>query len=326
MPETKAHKLVTAGLLTAVGIILPYFSSHMFAVPGTTLLPMHIPVLLCALLCGPQLGALCGIIVPVLSSVLTGMPTMYPMLPIMAVQLMAMGLVGGLMYNKFKIHIYPSLLAAMLSGWVLYGLMFALLTLMSGDIRALSVTAALIGGIPGIIAQLIIIPVIVTALRKFSARNTKADTYAEGDSETFPLEDALSLIHSGKTSCVVIRGGRIVHSDDGRGVSPLLRLYDNDFGILDGAFVVDKLIGKAAAMILVLGGAKGVYGEIMSAAAKDYLENRGIEARYGRCVDVISNREGNGICPIERSVWDIDEPQEGVLTIKETVKMLMNVG
>ena len=322
MLRSRSHKISVAGLFVALGLILPYATSHAFGIPGTLLLPMHIPVLLCGLLCGAQLGAACGLIVPVLSSLLTGMPPAYPMLPIMAVQLVVLGLLGGLLYEKKGLNIYLSLIISMAAGWAAYGLVYgALLFAAEGPFRALSVTAAVVQGLPGMAVQLALIPAVVVLLKKYLPAGRKSGGNQMEKNTAF--EEAVKLISNEGTSCVVLQNGVIVHTADGRGVSPLLRLYENNPALFKGAVVVDRIIGKAAAMILVLGGVSGVYGDTMSRSAENYLKARGIETGFNRCVDVISNREKNGICPIERSVLDTDDPQKGLEQIKETVKVLM---
>lgn len=318
MLKNKTHRLVTAGLMVAIGIILPLFLSHIFGIPGTMLLPMHIPILLCGLLCGPQFGALNGIVIPVLSSVLTGMPPVYPMLPIMMVQLTVMGLVSGLLYEKFRRNIYVSMLAAMLSGWMLYGLTFSALLFMNSQLKALPVMAAIAKGWLGILLQLAVIPVIVTVVERYLYKQNIPESKS---SEL--KEQAIELIRSKTASCVIIKDNTIIHTADGRGVSPLLKVYKSDSAMLTNAIVVDKIIGKAAAMILVLGGVKQVYGVIMSTAGRDYLERHGIITEYGRCVDIITNRTHDGICPIEKSVLEIEDPQEGLAVLNATIENLM---
>lgn len=323
----KTQSIIVAGLFVALGLILPYFTAHAFGLPGTILLPMHIPVLLAGLLCGPLLGALAGVITPVLSSILTGMPAPYPMLPIMTVQLCAIGFVSGLMYRKFKVHLYISLISAMIAGWALYGLVFAMLLFTAdGPLRALSVPAALMTGLPGLIIQLTIIPVIITVLKKYAAKffhdNYKSSEYIKQDAV---LKNAVELIKGGEISCVVINKGEIVHTADGRGVSPLLDIFVNHKDKLKGAFVVDKIIGKAAAMILVSGGARRAYGLVMSAGGLEYLGKHGVIAEYAERVDVISNRDGSDMCPIEKSVLDTDDSLEGLQVIGRTLDSLKKV-
>lgn len=322
MIKNKTQQLVTAGLFLALGILLPFFTSHAFAIPGTVLLPMHIPVLLCGLICGPRYGAAIGLLVPALSSLLTGMPAVFPMLPIMAVQLLVLGALTGLLYQRWSVPLYPSLLLAMVSGWAAYGLVFSALLLVGGELRALSVSAAVVQGIPGVAIQLTLVPALVTALKRYLGRETPSGQPDRGGLPDHSVQTALAHIKEGEASCVVLQQGAVVHMADGRGVSPLLALYSTDPAKMKHALVVDRIIGKAAAMILVLGGVSQVYGMVMSAAGREYLEQHGIRVQYGLCVDVISNRDQNGICPIEKSVLDIADPHTGLEAIKATMQAL----
>ena len=175
MIENKTRRVVLGGLFAAFGVILPWFTSHAFGIAGIILLPMHIPVLLCGFLCGPLYGAACGIAVPVLSSLLTNMPAMYPMLPIMAAQLFVTGLAGGFLYGKLKLKIYISLPVSMICGWAVYGLAYSVLLLADSKLQALSAAAAIIRGVPGIVIQLVLIPAVIIAVKKYINRTVKPD-------------------------------------------------------------------------------------------------------------------------------------------------------
>lgn len=314
MLQTKTQKLTNAGMLIAIGLILPYATSHMFGIPGTVLLPMHIPALLIGFLCGPLYGFLCGLIIPALSSALTGMPAAYPMLPIMLGELATYGLVSGLLYQKTshlrkRLAIYPVLLTAMVCGRIVYGLIFSILMLAGGQLKALSVWGAIATGLPGIVIQLILIPSVVMALEHGMGRR-KMDS----------LQSAINLIKEETATCVVMKDHKIIKTISGQGIAPVIDLYEQ--GVLKDAFVADKIIGKAAAMIMVLGGVKEVYGKVMSRAGKEYLESRGVKVSNGQCIDMISNRAGNGICPMERTVMEIEEPAEALTALKETLATL----
>lgn len=319
MKLSRTQRLVISGLLLATGIILPYFTSHMFGIPGTILLPMHIPVLLTGLLCGPVYGAVNGVIIPLLSSLLTGMPPVFPMLPIMAFELLTYGLISGLIFKKTK-KIYLSMLPAMVAGRVVYGLVFTSLVAITGsEIKALSVTAAFVQGLPGIAIQLVLIPLIVAAI----LRSRKKSNGSTDDSKPTQLNEAKRRIQTGEASCVVMKNGIIIKEAVGNGVKPIIALLENEPELLKDAQIVDKVIGKAAAMLLVLGDVDYVYGVTMSVAGKEYLEAHNIKAEYSRCIDVISNRTGNGICPLEKSVLDIGDPEAGYQQLKETISQLM---
>ncbi|MGN1084631.1 MAG: ECF transporter S component [Lachnospiraceae bacterium] len=311
--KTKSEKVAMTGMLLALGILLPFATAHGFGVPGNVLLPMHIPVFFCAFLCGPFYGALCGLLLPILNSVLTGMPPMYPMMPIMACELLTYGAVGGLLYGKTKLGkmrfgIYPSLLGAMVCGRVVYGLVFQALLLISGELKALTVWSAIVTGLPGIVVQLLLIPSVLLFLRGRRGNRRSA------------VSSAINLISEGTAVCVVIKGNTIVKTEHGRGIGPTLKLYDS--GVLEGAFVVDKIIGKAAAMILTLGGVKGCYGVTMSAAAVKWLKEHRVHVEYENCVDAIMNRKGDGICPMELTVQEIEEPEEALEAVRNKLAEL----
>lgn len=319
MKNKKTYTLVLAAMLTAVGLLFPYITTHAFGLRGTIFLPMHIPVFLIGFLCGPQYGAIGGLVIPVLSSVLTGMPPMFPVLPYMAGELFTYGILSGFLYKKAKLPLYPALLISMICGRVVNGLIFTtIMDINPGFFKV--VTGVVVEGIPGILIQLILVPVIVTVVNKYFLHDN--DRKPERECDT--LKHAIQMIRNNKASCVVIKNNRIINTAIGPGVRPLIELYENNPEILKDAFVVDKVIGKAAAMIIKLGGASKAYGVLMSAAAQDYLINHKIPMDCGRCVEIISNRTGDGMCPLETAVMDTDDAKTAYHLLKETIQRLMS--
>lgn len=136
------------------------------------------------------------------------------------------------------------------------------------------------------------------------------------------LAEARRLILEEDVPCVFVREGAVLRPGEGTGVRPLVRALDEDPELLRGSVVVDKIVGKAAAMLAVLGGAAGVYGLTMSAAARDYLAARGIPAEWETLAECIINRTGTGLCPMETAVLDIDDPAEGLAALRETMGRL----
>ncbi len=314
MIRTKTQTLTAAGMLMAAGLLLPFAFAHGLGVQGTVLLPMHIPVLLAGFLCGPLYGAFCGLLTPALNTLLTGMPAAFPMLPIMTAELATYGLVSGLLFWKTplgakKLGVLPTLAAAMLCGRVSYWAMFQILSAAFGELKALPVLAAVTTGLPGIVIQFLLIPAIVEALRHFRPGE---DT----------LRSAVNLIREGTATCVVIRENRIVRTSTGAGIGPVIQLYEE--GALKGASVVDKIVGKASAMVLILGGAKGCYGVTMSKPAEEYLKAHQVPAAWDTLVETITDRTGGGICPMEQTVREIDDPAEGLAALKKRLEELQS--
>ena len=301
-------------MMLAIGIILPFATAHGFGIPGNVLLPMHIPVFLTGLLCGPVLGAVSGLLLPALNSLLTGMPALFPMLPMMTAELFTYGLVSGILYHKtplsrFRWGVYAALVLSMLAGRVSYGLAFNLLLLLGNDLGKLSVIGAVITGLPGIIIQILLRPALVITLG-----------YASRPERPSALRSAINLIKEGTASCVAIKDGVIVATEEARGIGPVLKLYDK--GALSGCAVVDKIIGKAAASILILGGCVSCYGMTVSVAAKELLESHGISVGSSTLTDRIINRSGDGTCPMELAVKDCDTPEAALSAVRQKLSEL----
>lgn len=164
------QKLVTAAMLLAVGIVLPFFTGQIPQI-GSMLLPMHLPVLVCGLICGWQYGGLVGLILPLLRYVLFGTPPM-PNGIAMAFELAAYGAVSGFLYNRSKwqciVSLYRSLIIAMVIGRIVWGLVRVLMLGMTGNAFTwkMFMAGAFLNAFPGIILQLVFIPSLMLALNK----------------------------------------------------------------------------------------------------------------------------------------------------------------
>lgn len=137
------------------------------------------------------------------------------------------------------------------------------------------------------------------------------------------LAQAREMIVAETATCIVIRGGAIVRTGSGRGVKPLLAVYESEPELLQGAILADKIIGKAAAMIAVLSGVQRVFALTMSAAAREYLTEHDIPCTCSCEVEMIQNRTGDGLCPLEQSVLTLTDPEEGYHALKDTIRQLM---
>lgn len=170
MKNLLIKRMVLAGFFLALGFVLPFITGSIPEL-GMALLPMHIPVLLCGFICGWPYGLLVGFITPLLRSLLLSMPPMYPMATAMAFELGTYGLVAGLMNKllpKKNIYIYISLITSMVLGRIVWGL--SMLVFMQSSNKEFLwddfITGAVLGSIPGIVIQIILIPLVLIALRK----------------------------------------------------------------------------------------------------------------------------------------------------------------
>lgn len=164
----RVKKIVLSAMFISLGLLLPFLTLQIPAV-GKMLAPMHFPIMLCGFICGWQYGLVTGFITPLLRSALFGMPVLYPMAFAMAFELAAYGLLCGLLYQilpKKKLCVYPALILSMIAGRIVYGgVMFAIMGVSHVDYSlAIWWSKTVMDAIPGIILQLILIPVIMIAL------------------------------------------------------------------------------------------------------------------------------------------------------------------
>ena len=180
MEKNKLKNMVLAAMFLGIGLVLPFLTGQIKYV-GKMLLPMHIPVLLCGLICGWKYGLSVGFILPLLRSMMFGMPHMYPNAVAMAFELAAYGFVSGFLYSHSRWQcvraLYRCLIIAMIAGRIVWGIAeVVLLGIGNGGFTvAAFITGAFAEAFPGIILQLIVIPVIMVSLNRAKLVHFKKD-------------------------------------------------------------------------------------------------------------------------------------------------------
>ena len=166
--HSKVLKMILAALFLALAYVMPFLTGQIPEI-GSMLCPMHIPVLLCGFICGPVWGGIVGAIAPLFRSLLTGgFPPMFPTAVCMAFELAAYGAVSGWMHKllpRKKPYIYCSLIIAMIVGRLVWGAaMFFCVGAGGGFTLAAFFAGAITNAIPGILLQIVLIPVLVMIL------------------------------------------------------------------------------------------------------------------------------------------------------------------
>lgn len=161
-------RTILAAMFVALCVVLP-IAFHGIPDAGSVFLPMHIPVLICGMICGWPYGFLCGLLGPLLSSLITGMPPA-AYLPPMMVECAVYGMITGLVLKyvrtgKLQADLYIALITAMLAGRVVAGIAKALI-FSPGITMTYWITASFVTALPGIVIQLVVIPLLVAVLMK----------------------------------------------------------------------------------------------------------------------------------------------------------------
>lgn len=172
MKRNRLYYMILSAMFLAMALILPFLTGQLQTI-GKALSPMHIPVLLCGFFCGPWYGLIVGLIAPILRFFLFGMPPLMPTGIAMCFELATYGFVAGWLYRllpKKNLYIYMSLIAAMLLGRLVWGIVRVILLGVAGAEFGWEafLAGAFINAIPGIILHIVLIPILVIALKRYT--------------------------------------------------------------------------------------------------------------------------------------------------------------
>lgn len=95
-----------------------------------------------------------------------------------------------------------------------------------------------------------------------------------------------------------------------KGIAPIMDMLKKDRTFFKDCVIVDAVIGKASAMMLVYGKAAHIHGKIMSESAITFLDTQDITYSYEERCSYIINRTKDGLCPMEQAVMSMDDLQQ----------------
>ena len=113
------------------------------------------------------------------------------------------------------------------------------------------------------------------------------------------MEELINLLHTGGYSCVIANEGKI-RTFTQRGVADLYDLLTREPEFLKGALIADKVVGKGAAALMILGGIKELYTDVVSSNAMDLFQTSDVKVDFVQEVPFIWNRDHTGWCPVDR--------------------------
>ena len=115
----------------------------------------------------------------------------------------------------------------------------------------------------------------------------------------------------------IIASNGYYSSDDG--IKPVITKVIEDKDYFKDLSVVDRVIGKASASLLIYSGVKEVYGLVISISAKQLFEKYNIPYKFDKLVEYIENRNKDGMCPMEMTVKDIDDLEKAFIALKNKI-------
>ncbi|NLA78144.1 MAG: DUF1893 domain-containing protein [Erysipelothrix sp.] len=136
------------------------------------------------------------------------------------------------------------------------------------------------------------------------------------------LEQLKTYLEKEDVVCAVYNGKDLLTSDL-KGIRPWIQWLRECPERLEDAIVVDKVVGKAAAMLMVVAKIKALYTPIISEQAVQYLKHESIALEYDDVVEFISNANRNGMCVMEATVIDTVDAHEGYQQLLQKIQQLM---
>jgi len=126
------------------------------------------------------------------------------------------------------------------------------------------------------------------------------------------LKEWLALLEREGLSLLILKGGKTVFQSSEHGIRPLLEAVAHlaPALTLEGSTVIDKVVGKAGALLICYFRGKQVYAKTMSRSAAELLKRNGVDFEAEEVVEAIG-----GGCPFERAVSEIDDPEEAFVRL-----------
>lgn len=125
------------------------------------------------------------------------------------------------------------------------------------------------------------------------------------------------ILSSEDYSIVVIRDGKILIHKKGDGIKPILKVIDELGDEMKDTVVGDRILGKASAFLCRYSKVKGVYSPQATKTAIAILIIGEIPCQIDEMIPVIKNKTGDGLCPFEKMLKNVESPEEAYKILKE---------
>ena len=131
------------------------------------------------------------------------------------------------------------------------------------------------------------------------------------------MNNYLEILENTGNSLMIYKNGELIFESSLGGIRPHLKAI-NELGTeLEGTLMVDKILGRAAAFLVIYSKAAEAITVVVSTPGKIVLEKYGVKFSYQTEVPNIKMENGVIYCPFERMVQGIEDPLEAYMAIVE---------
>ncbi len=137
------------------------------------------------------------------------------------------------------------------------------------------------------------------------------------------LETAKEFLKKKHLSLVIVKDGTTIFHSRSSGISGLLEAVEILRNDLNGSSVADRVVGRAAGLLLASSRVGVVYALTLSVEGLKVLEENKVPLQYEMLVPKILDKSGRDICPFERfsmTIGSLSEAYEKLKNFAETLK------
>jgi len=137
------------------------------------------------------------------------------------------------------------------------------------------------------------------------------------------LKRYLSRLRREKINLYIVKNGEVIFSSSESGITPIIEVVEK-LGIpkLSGSIVIDKIVGKAVALVVSYFEARKVFTSLISQSAIDILNRNNVLYESERLTNEIKAKDGLNVCPFENAVKDVKDPKEGYERLKRLIETM----
>ncbi len=132
------------------------------------------------------------------------------------------------------------------------------------------------------------------------------------------MDTYLDTLDENGSALMIYWDGVLIFGSSAKGIRPHLEAIER-FGQegLRGTLMVDKIVGRAAALLMLYSLPSDVYAGVITHAAKSLLEGSGVRVHAREIVEAVKQKDGRIYCPFESMVQGISDAEEAYKSIVE---------
>jgi len=117
-------------------------------------------------------------------------------------------------------------------------------------------------------------------------------------------------------SLVITKNSGVLFETKSHGISGLLKAIKQLQNNMAGSSVADRIVGRAAALLLIYSGVVAVFAVTASDGGIEVLKNNHVFHEFRRRVPYILDSKRMDVCPFEKLVAKFSEPKEAYDELK----------